>query len=85
LFHFFIAMSFVAIYFELYHYIPWLHTQPLASAAGFGLLVWVIMNLMVVPLSRAAPRPFSLWVALINILILMAAIGLPAAYLARLY
>jgi hypothetical protein len=83
LFHFLLAISFVVIYFRLYHYIPWLQTQPLAAAAGFGLLVWMIMNLVIVPLSRAAHRPFSLWVALINILILMIAIGLPAAYLAR--
>ena len=85
LLHFLIAMTFTAIYFGLYSYIPWLEFHPLAAAAGYGLLVWVIMNLGVVPLSRAAPRPFSLVFALINIGILILAIGLPAAFLARQY
>jgi hypothetical protein len=40
------------------------------------------MNMIVVPNSKAAPRPFSLVFALVNIVILVSAIGLPAAYLA---
>ena len=85
IFHLLIAMSFVAIYFGMYPYIPWLKFHPLAAAAGYGLLVWIIMNLGVLPLSRAIPRPFSLLFALINVLILIVTIGLPAAYLARHY
>jgi len=41
------------------------------------------MNLIVVPSSKAAPRPFSAIFALVNVVILIVAIGLPAAYLAR--
>ncbi|HTI08077.1 MAG TPA: hypothetical protein VL832_05960 [Puia sp.] len=84
-FHFLIALAVVSFYFVLYPHIPWLGTTPLAGAAIYGLLVWVIMNLVVLPLSRAAPRPFSWVFALINMLILMVAIGLPTAYLARHY
>ncbi len=85
LFHFLIAGTFVAAYFGVYSYLPWLRSYPLAGAFVYGLLVWVIMNLGVVPLSRAAPRPFSLLFAIINMLILVATIGLPAAYMARWY
>jgi len=81
-FHFLIAMCWVAIYFLLHAYLPWLSDHPLLSAIGYGLLVWIVMNLVVVPNSRAAPRPFSWWFALINVVILILAIGLPAAYLA---
>lgn len=84
-FHFLIALAFVSFYFVLYPHISWLGTYPLAAAVVYGLLVWVIMNLGVLPLSKAAPRPFSWVFALINMLILMVTIGLPAAYLARQY
>ncbi|MBN9382149.1 MAG: hypothetical protein J0H74_15380 [Chitinophagaceae bacterium] len=82
IFHFLIAMSWVAIYFFLHAHIPWLDSHPLLAAIGYGILVWIIMNLVVVPNSRATPRPFSLSFALINVIILILAIGLPAAYLA---
>jgi len=82
LFHFLIAMSWVAIYFLLHAHISWLGSHPLPAAIGYGILVWIIMNLIVVPRSKAAPRPFSLSFALINIVILIVTIGLPAAYLA---
>ncbi|MES1250124.1 MAG: hypothetical protein ABUL46_05535 [Chitinophaga rupis] len=85
LFHFLIALAFVSCYFLLYAHISWLGAYPLAAAAVYGLLIWVIMNLGVLPLSKAAPRPFSWSFALINMLILMVAIGLPTAYLARQY
>ena len=83
LFHFLIAMSWVAVYFSLHACIPWLDNHPLPAAIGYGLFVWIIMNLIVVPFSRAAPRPFSWLFAVINMVILVGAIGLPAAYLAR--
>lgn len=81
LFHFLIAMCWVAIYFFLHARIPWLDSHPLPAAIGYGILVWIVMNLVVVPNSKAAPRPFSLVFALINVVILILAIGLPAAYL----
>jgi len=85
LFHFLIALVVVSCYFVLYPHITWLGVYPLAAAAVYGLLVWVVMNLGVLPLSKASPRPFSWVFALINMLILMVAIGLPTAYLARMY
>ncbi|HEY4111252.1 hypothetical protein [Puia sp.] len=84
-FHFLIAMSFVAAYFGLYPYMAWLGFCPLLAAFAYGAFMWVVMNLIVVPSSKAAPRPFSLGFAIVNWLILVVAIGLPAAYMARWY
>jgi len=80
LFHFAIAMIWVAIYFILHAYIPWLDSHRLLAAIGYGLVVWIIMNLVILPNSRATPRPFSWPFALINMAILIGAIGLPVAY-----
>ncbi|WP_431214167.1 hypothetical protein ACQ86N_04700 [Puia sp. P3] len=54
LFHFVIAMCWVLCYFVIY---PWMHSGIIVDAAAYGLLVWVVMNLVVVPLSKAARRP----------------------------
>jgi hypothetical protein len=83
--HLLIACSFVAAYFGVCSVFAWPLFHPLVSALVYGLLVWALMNLVVVPLSRTTPRPFSLAFALVNVLILIVAIGAPAAWGARLY
>jgi hypothetical protein len=83
LLHFFIAMSWVAIYFLVFPYIKWLDLYPFAGAMLYGLLVWVLMNLVIVRLSKAQPRPFSWPMVFINMAILILMIGVPTAYLSR--
>ncbi len=82
-FHFLIALCWVGIFFALYPRISWLRADPLLVALVYGFLAWVVMNLVVLPLSKAVPRPFSLVFSLINIIILVVTIGLPCVYLAR--
>ncbi|WP_162903262.1 DUF1440 domain-containing protein [Taibaiella koreensis] len=84
-FHYLIAFFWAAVYFVVFQRIFTCGTGVLVNAIVYGLFVWVIMNLVVLPLSKAAPRPFSAPVALINILILIVAIGLPCAYAASHY
>jgi hypothetical protein len=79
-FHYAIALCWVGFYCSVY---PTWHTTMFVDATIYGLLVWVVMNLVVLPLSKARPRPFSISFMLINILILIIAIGLPCAYAAR--
>lgn len=83
LFHLLIATAFTAFYFLIFPYAKWLDDYPLAGAVSYGIAVWVLMNLVIVPLSKATPRPFSLPMIVINMIILIVAIGVPAAYLAR--
>lgn len=83
LFHMCIALAWVCLYAALQKAIPWLTSHPLPGAVLYGLFVWTVMNLAVVPLSRAAKRPFSWTFAVVNALILIVCIGLPAAYLAN--
>jgi hypothetical protein len=81
--HFFIAFCWVAFYFTIYPWVAGWEMGLWVDAIGYGLLVWVLMNLVVLPLSRAARRPFSLSFVLVNMVILMVMIGLPCAYAAR--
>jgi hypothetical protein len=83
LFHLGIAMTFITFYFLLFPHVKWLGLYPLVSAVLYGLLVWLMMNRIVVPLSRAQARPFSWAMVYINMVILILTIGIPAAYIAR--
>ena len=83
--HLLIAMAFITFYFLLFPHIKWLDLYPIISAILYGLLVWLVMNRIVVPLSRAQPRPFSWAMVFINMVILIVTIGIPAAYLSQFF
>ncbi|MBC7904825.1 MAG: DUF1440 domain-containing protein [Gemmatimonadaceae bacterium] len=51
LFHFLIAFVFAAIYYAAIRKIDFLWRQPFISGLLYGVLVWVIMNFAVIPLS----------------------------------
>jgi hypothetical protein len=51
----------------------------------YGIFVWCVMNLIVVPLSQIPARPFQLQGAVINAVVLMFMIGLPISLMANKY
>jgi len=83
-FHYLIALCWTLFYFAVF---PRLFpcSAVLTNAIVYGLFIWVIMNLVVLPLSKAEPRPLTPLLALINIFILIIAIGLPCAYATEHY
>jgi uncharacterized membrane protein YagU involved in acid resistance len=84
-FHFLIAMIWAKVYFLAYPYLPFLKNNIFINAIIYGLVVWCIMNLIVVPLSQIPPRPFNWENALKNMAILCFCIGFPIAWLADKY
>lgn len=83
LLHFLIALSFALFFFWLATRLPALRKWWVLSGILYGLFVWAVMNLLVVPLSRTPQRPFSWPGALMAMAILVVCIGLPIAYGAR--
>lgn len=83
LFHFVIAYSFTALFFVLYPYIKMMSKNVVATAIVYGIFVYLVMNLLVLPLTRIPKIPFQLGKALIPIAILIVAIGLPLSFFAR--
>ena len=81
LFHYGIATGWTIVFFLLYPKISILQKNIIATGIGYGIVVWMGMNLIVVPLSRVQQGPFSLSNAIINMIILMVCIGLPIARL----
>ena len=82
--HFFIALSWAAIYVAAARALPVLAQNPLLCGASYGVLVFAFMNLVVIPLSRTPPRTsISMLTLSTGLLVHMFGIGLPIALAAR--
>jgi hypothetical protein len=85
LFHYIIAYTFTFFYFWIYPKIGFLAINRVASGLLYGAFVWVIMNRVIVPLSNVPQGPFNLTGAIVGMVVLMLAIGLPIAFNAQKY
>lgn len=83
LFHYLIAFAFTIIFSLLYPKLWQWFRSTVLIAIVYGVFIWLVMNLIVVPSSRASQIPFSWSAGTINCLILIVCIGLPLAYLFR--
>lgn len=87
--HFLIAYAWATAYFVLYQ--RWARLRAWTGrtsgavkvAAAFGIFVWLVMDLIVVPLSRARPTPVAsglFWIILIGHTVF---VGLPVVLIIR--
>ncbi len=83
-FHFLIAFVITAIFFAAAAKVPSLTRHPLVTGALFGIAVYLVMNFVVIPLSRIGPRPLpAAMVIATGVLVHMFLIGVPIAWGAR--
>jgi hypothetical protein len=81
--HLLIATSMSATYYLVARRWAFLRRRPVLCGAGYGLLLYGIMNYVVVPLSAAGPGSKDpLWIAL-SIAVHVLLIGIPIALLTR--
>jgi hypothetical protein len=78
--HFVIAFGLVTVFYFASRKLAFLRQRPVPSGIAYGLIVFAVMNLIVLPLSAATPR-HSLSGDLIQIAIHMFIIGLPTSLL----
>lgn len=81
-FHYLIAFSFTLLFFFLYRRLAFLSVNKVVTAILYGTFIWVVMNLIVVPLSKIPPRPFSISGSLVAAGILIVCIALPLTLIA---
>jgi hypothetical protein len=79
LLHFFIAYTVVAVFILASQRIPALTRNPLAVGALYGIGVWAVMSLVVVPLSNALLGPRTVSGVVIGLIVHILAIGIPTA------
>ncbi len=85
LYHFLIAYVVAIIYFFLYPKIKLLRTKIALMGLIYGLGIWSVMNLFVLPQSNIPKSPFDMNLAIIGIIWHMVLVGLPIAIITSKY
>lgn len=81
--HFFIAFMVVATFFVASRYVALLRRSPVWSGLVYGVVVYLVMNFVVLPLSAARRGAFSWPVVANGLIIHMLGVGLPSSLFAR--
>jgi hypothetical protein len=83
--HYLIAFIFTLFYFIIFPYLPFLKRNSIISGLAYGVFVWSVMNLSVLPLLGLAKIPHK-WDSIARgMLILMLCVGLPIAVIVNRY
>src|SRR5882672_1947283 len=69
-FHYFITTAWTSLLFTVYPRIPWLAKNKVAGGLLYGVLIWLVMNLVILPLSNVPHFPIRISGAAIGMLIL---------------
>lgn len=83
--HFFIAYSAATVFYVASRKWVFLTRQPYLAGITFGVAVYLVMNWVVLPLSRVHRAPFSLSQMVIAVVTHMVCVGLPIAFTIRRY
>ncbi|MEQ1588196.1 MAG: DUF1440 domain-containing protein [Cyclobacteriaceae bacterium] len=85
LFHYPIAIGWTWLFFVTYQRLALLSRNTIILGIGYGIFIWLMMNLVVVPLSKVPSMPISTQGAATGILILILCVGLPVSILTGRY
>jgi uncharacterized membrane protein YagU involved in acid resistance len=85
LIHFTIAMAWTILFFILYRWLNLVKLNKIVTGVIYGLFVWAMMSIVILPLWNNEPFVFNAESASINAMILIAAIGLPLSFIAHHY
>lgn len=78
-FHYIIALTWTALFFLVYSRFVTIRLNRYVTGVIYGVLIWVVMNLVVLPLSNTPPASRNLIRDSIGMTILIVAVGLPIA------
>jgi uncharacterized membrane protein YagU involved in acid resistance len=81
--HFLITFSAAAVYVMLSRWFRFLVQHAVLSGVLYGVAVYFFMNRIVLPLSAASKRPFSIKMMLVGVVIHMFCVGLPISLTVR--
>lgn len=84
-FHFLIAFAFTVFYFLIFPYIPFLRKQKILSGLLYGIFIWTVMNVIILPVIFPNRATITLNAVLTGAPILMIMIGLPLSFFASKY
>lgn len=82
-FHYLIAFLFTYVLYRIYPFCKKYLTNEYLVAVVYGITTWIVMNLLVIPISKIGFHLVKVQVILIGMLILIICIGLPIALIAE--
>jgi len=77
IFHLLIACSFAMFFFLLYPRLKILSRHPVFSGLLYGVLIWMFMNLILLPITRVTQAPFHFMQSIVGMIVVMFLVGLP--------
>jgi len=84
-FHFLIALAAAAVFWFASRYFCFFLRHNVVCGAGFGIAVWMFMNLAVIPMSAVPPRPLTSQSVAIGLLVHVVCVGLPISLIVKRY
>lgn len=81
--HFLIATIWTVVFYFASRQLLFLVERPVTFGLLYGVVVYLLMNFVVLPLSNVAGRPSPISARLVNMLIIMLFVGLPIALTVR--
>ncbi|MEO6719374.1 MAG: hypothetical protein ABIN67_03370 [Ferruginibacter sp.] len=85
LFHYLVVLGWVTIFFLIYPKIILVIKNSIVAGLLYAIVIWLGMSFVVLPLTLVPSRSLQIQQALIAILILMVAIGLPLGLIMKKY
>jgi hypothetical protein len=85
LFHFLIAFTWTILFFLIYPKLRLLSWNRVVTGILYGIFIWIMMNRVVVPLTKISTGAFDAKQATIAVIILICAIGIPLSFIAHRY
>jgi uncharacterized membrane protein YagU involved in acid resistance len=82
LLHISVAFGIVSVYVQVSRWMPALRKYPFVFGLSYGIVVWLVMNFVILPLTRIGVPRLSGLTVVNGILIHMLGVGLPAAHAA---
>jgi hypothetical protein len=82
-FHFLIAMFWAVIFYFIFSKINFFNTNPIIGGLLYGIIIWLAMNLIVLPFTHIPKSNFTTISVAKNIVILMLCVGLPISLIAN--
>lgn len=84
-FHFTIAFAWTVLLFIMYPKIPLLSKNKIITGMLYGLCIWLVMNLIVLPLTNVPKPTFPTTQVIVGIVILMVMVGFPISLIVSKY
>ncbi|MEO6729897.1 MAG: hypothetical protein ABIN01_01680 [Ferruginibacter sp.] len=82
LLHYIIAFAFTIFFFLVFPKASIFSKNKILTGIVYGIFIWMVMNLVVVPSSKIPNRPIEFSNAILSLVILVVCIGIPLSFMA---